>query len=218
MNAKSERPPSLRSAVLKKKAKSANKKAKKKSAARGPRAANDSGTPMDVSFGTSFFAPEALARMLVHFINHRLTETADPITQTLILMVNAPVQLVLCETGLIPFQTEELPVYPFSKMSKRQREFLVEALKQADAEKLHTQVQYTGRFTTKLLLQGKQAYFLRHQAVLQGFGHAMQENCMHKEQHIQDTIRNIIQQRFLAATSVQAQQPCGETSFPLYTK
>jgi hypothetical protein len=183
-----------------------------------PRSEYNAETPMDVSFAESFFTPEALARMLVHFINHRLTETADPITQTLILMVNAPVQLVLCETGLIPFQTEELPVYPFSKMSKRQREFLVEALKQADAEKLHTQVQYTGRFTTKLLLQGKQAYFLRHQAVLQGFGHAMQENCMHKEQHIQDTIRNIIQQRFLAATSVQAQQPCGETSFPLYTK
>jgi len=55
-----------------------------------------------------------IQRILVHMINHRVQEFSDPLTSTLVLMATSALQIVFCETGLLLFKTNLLPVIPYS--------------------------------------------------------------------------------------------------------
>jgi hypothetical protein len=161
---------------------------------------------MDTAYAQCFFNPEALMRMFIHFVNHRVIDSGDPITKTLVLMVHTPVQLVMCETGLIPFQSGDLPNYPYSKMSSVQLQFLLDVLRNADLSKVQFQVPFPGRYTAKVPLPGavagRCAHFLRKTKLLQCFSSAMQAHPVHTDPHVQNTLCSIIQQRFMAAVAL----------------
>ena len=44
--------------------------------------------------------PELLIRMYIYYVNHRVHEVGDPLTQTLTLMATSPIQLTFCEVRL----------------------------------------------------------------------------------------------------------------------
>lgn len=73
--------------------------------------------------------PELLCRIYIYYVNHRLYEHSDPLTKTLILMSTAPVQFVLCESGILPFNTSELPIFPFTDLFPEQRDRLFQMIK-----------------------------------------------------------------------------------------
>jgi len=71
-----------------------------------------------LSFRNFFFSlvndESFIQRMLIHMINHRVQEFSDPLTSTIVLMATTPIQIVFCETGLLLFKTNLLPVIPYS--------------------------------------------------------------------------------------------------------
>ena len=62
-----------------------------------------------------------LRRVLVHSVNNRVQDFADPLTSTLILMANSPLQLVFCEAGVLLFKNPALQVFPFDKLCSAHR-------------------------------------------------------------------------------------------------
>ena len=192
---------------------------KKKYSQRKPSSLHTSLCP-SMEYAEIFFSPNALTRMLVHFVNHRLIQAADPITQTLVLMVNTPVQLLLCETGLIAFQNNELPVYPYAKMTKRQLRFLHDTLKRTEENKLQLSASFLGRFSLKipLVVGNKTAYFISKKAILHSLARTMQQHKVHKIDHVQATLCSIIQQRFTAAFPAEIPPPQAEEETYLQLK
>ena len=159
-----------------------------------------------MEYANIFFSPNALTRMFVHFVNHRLIQATDPITQTLVLMVNSPVQLVLCETGLIAFQNNDLPVYPYTKMSRQQLKFLHDTLIKMDESKLQLSTSFLGRFSLRIpLTHGKAAYFVSKKSMLDCLAYTMKQHKVHEDAHVQATLCSIIQQRFMAAFPTSAE-------------
>ena len=88
-----------------------------------------------------------LRRALLHAVNHRVQDFPDPLTTTLVLMATSPLQLVLCETGLLLFKTNLLPVFPDSLLRASERAQLREWIEPLPAEQLHETVEPNGQYT-----------------------------------------------------------------------
>jgi len=59
-----------------------------------------------------------IQKMLIYFINNRIQDFVDPLTTTLYLMMSTPLQFVLCESGILPFKTNLLSVFPYNLLQK----------------------------------------------------------------------------------------------------
>ena len=65
-----------------------------------------------------------LRKIIVYMVNHRVQEFSDPLTSTLVLMATSPMQMVCCESGIIPFKTSLLPVIPYALLSDEENMFI----------------------------------------------------------------------------------------------
>ena len=96
---------------------------------------------------------EFVRRVLLHAVNHRVQDFPDPLTTTLVLMATSPLQLVLCETGLLLFKSNLLPVLPYALLRAPERARLREWIEPLPAEQLHETVEPNGQYTLTVLLQ-----------------------------------------------------------------
>ena len=92
-----------------------------------------------------------IRRALVHMINHRVQDFQDPLTSTLVLMATAPLQLVLCESGLLLFKTNLLPVMQYGLLTGQERTDLGQIVETMTQEHLHETVECSGQYTLAVL-------------------------------------------------------------------
>ena len=72
----------------------------------------------------AFFKGRALRRLIVHLCNSWAQRSADPISDTLRMILSTPVQLVLTDIGMSPFKGMMFHVMPYKKMTRRQLRLL----------------------------------------------------------------------------------------------
>ena len=92
-----------------------------------------------------------LQRMLLHMINHRVQDFSDPLTSTLVLMATSPLQFVLCESGLLPFKTNLLPVMQYGSLTVDERARLAALVQRVSTDQLHETIESNGQYTLTVL-------------------------------------------------------------------
>jgi hypothetical protein len=137
-----------------------------------------------------------LQRALSHMVNHRIQNFADPLTQTLVLMATTPAQMVLCESGLLLLRTNQLPVIPYTLLSKEERAALGALIRAQPPGSLHETVEPSGQYTLTVL-PSSDGLFLHRERLLLAFvellSHAPRANPA-----VNRTLCHIIFQRFVA--------------------
>jgi hypothetical protein len=92
-----------------------------------------------------------LQQLLLRMINHRVQDFSDPLTSTLVLMATSPLQFVLCESGLLPFRTNLLPVMQYGWISPEERQRLAALVQRIPSEQLHETIETNGQYTLTVL-------------------------------------------------------------------
>jgi hypothetical protein len=121
-----------------------------------------------------------IQRMLLHMINNRVQDFQDPLTSTLVLMATAPLQFMLCESGLLVFKTNMLPVVPYALLDPSERALLHTMVAEVPAEQLHETIESSGQYTLCVLpfTQNRESspvvHLLCKVRLLLGFVRAMQ--------------------------------------------
>jgi hypothetical protein len=92
-----------------------------------------------------------LEKMLTHMVNHRVQDFQDPLTSTLVLMASSPMQMALCEAGLLPFKTNLLPVVPYSLLSVAERRCLHEIISHVPDDQVNEAIESSGQYTLTVL-------------------------------------------------------------------
>ena len=92
-----------------------------------------------------------IEKMLTHMVNNRVQEFQDPLTSTLVLMATSPMQMALCEAGLLPFKTNLLPVVPYSLLTSAERRCLHEIISHVPDDQVHETIESSGQYTLTVL-------------------------------------------------------------------
>jgi len=97
-----------------------------------------------------------LQRAIAHMVNHRIQHFTDPLTSTLVLMATTPVQLVLCEAGLLLLRTTLLPVIPYALLSAHERVTIAAMIHEQSsgpggAAAMHETIEPSGQYTLTVL-------------------------------------------------------------------
>jgi hypothetical protein len=143
-----------------------------------------------------------LERCLSHMVNHRVQDFQDPLTSTLVLMATTPMQMVMCEAGVLPFKTNLLPVVPYSLLTASERAGLEHMLSHVADEALHATIESSGQYTllvqpfTQNIGSSPTATFLCKRRLLCAFVRVMLS--VHESRQVGCTLCNIVLQRFMA--------------------
>jgi hypothetical protein len=162
-----------------------------------------------------------LQRMLLHAINHRVQDFPDPLTTTLVLMATVPLQCVLCESGLLLFKTNLLPVMPYGLLHSEELEALHALLLGVPEGLTHETVESNGQYTLTALPfthnQGASAsvHALCKRTLLMAFIDVMQlhstsgggtnSNSSSNDPVVSRTLNNIVLQRFWSRVSTPSE-------------
>lgn len=153
--------------------------------------------------------PELLCRMYIYYVNHRLYEHSDPLTKTLILMSTAPVQFVLCESGILPFNTTELPIFPFTDLFPEQRDRLFHMIKTIPEQDISETSCGNGSITLRSSLRynnnkDKDMLLLDKMCIMQAFIRAIKQfsRLPADDNNIPSKFGQIIFQRYISSISL----------------
>ena len=147
-----------------------------------------------------------LRKIIVYMVNHRVQDFSDPLTNTLILMAPSPMQMVCCESGIIPFKTSLLPVIPYALLSREENEFIQNVILQFSDDIMHETMESSGQYTLSVFHSLSNAAFICKKQLLLNFVHVMiNNNSTHCDDAVSRTLCNIILQRFMARVSVPSE-------------
>ena len=152
------------------------------------------------SFTAFAFEKSFLEKMLTHMVNHRVQDFQDPLTSTLVIMASSPMQMVMCEAGLLPFKTNLLPVVPYSLLSITERRCLQDIISNVPDEQVHETIEASGQYTLTVLPFTQNAgssathTFMCKKRLL----HALLGAIMKGDDLRGRTLCNIVLQRFMA--------------------
>ena len=153
-----------------------------------------------------------LQRLLLHAINHRVQDFQDPLTTTLVLMATVPLQCVLCESGLLLFKTNLLPVMPYGLLHAEEREALHALLHGVPEGLTHETVESNGQYTLTALPfthnQGASpsVHALCKRTLLMAFIDVMQlHHSGGSDPVVSRTLNNIVLQRFWSRVSTPSE-------------
>lgn len=143
-----------------------------------------------------------IERALAHMVNHRVQDFQDPLTSTLVLMATSPLQMVMCEAGLLPFKTNLLPVIPYALLTAEERQQLQETLAHVPDEQLHDSIEASGQYTLTVLPftqnvgSSPTVTLLCKRRLLHAFVRVLLS--VHASAQVGRTLCNIVLQRFMA--------------------
>lgn len=147
-----------------------------------------------------------LRKIIVYMVNHRVQDFADPLTSTLVLMATSPMQLVCCESGVLPFKTSLLPVIPYALLSIRENNFIQDIISQMSDDIMHETMESSGQYTLSIFHALSSKVFICKRQLLLNFIHVMfNNNSVYNDVAICKTLCNIILQRFMARVSVSSE-------------
>ena len=148
-----------------------------------------------------------LRKIIVYMVNHRVQDFSDPLTNTLVLMATSPVQMVCCESGILPFKTSLLPVIPYALLSKEDNLLIQNIISKLPDHLLHETMESSGQYTLSAfhVLPSCKALLCK-QKLLLNFVHVMfHNNNIYSDISICKTLCNIILQRFMAIVPVSSE-------------
>jgi hypothetical protein len=144
-----------------------------------------------------------LRKIIVYMVNHRVQDFADPLTSTLVLMATSPMQMVCCESGILPFKTSLLPVIPYGLLSFKENTFLQNIISQLPDEVMHETMESSGQYTLSVFHTLSSKVLLCKRQLLLNFAFVMfHNNNVYGDVAICKTLCNIILQRFMARVPV----------------
>jgi hypothetical protein len=147
-----------------------------------------------------------LRKIIVYMVNHRVQDFSDPLTNTLVLMATSPMQLVCCESGIIPFKTSLLPVIPYGLLSREENLFVQNIILQFSDESMHETMESSGQYTLSVFHSLSNLAFMCKRQLLLNFVHVMiNNNSTHCDDAVSKTLCNIIMPRFMARVSVPSE-------------
>jgi hypothetical protein len=149
-----------------------------------------------------FQSSNIIKKVIVNHINNRVQEFPDPITSTLIAMVNSPMQVTFCESGILIFKTSNLPVLPYDILSNEDRKKISELLIGMDNSLLSETYHGCGKFSVQISMGS--GHYMPKQAVLSAFVDVMLNQKELNDRRIQQRLTDIILQRFLSNVSVHS--------------
>ena len=145
---------------------------------------------------------EFVRQVYIYFVNHRVVNMVDPMTTTLCLMANTPLQFTFCEAGLLPFKTNDLPVLPFSSMSSEKRAELRALLVEAPPQIVYETTYGGGKFAVSVTFTP--AMYVKKQTLMRCFISAVVHRAKipHMHAHVRKRFCQVIFQRFLSSVSM----------------
>jgi hypothetical protein len=147
-----------------------------------------------------------LRKIIVYMVNHRVQDFSDPLTNTLVLMATSPMQLVCCESGIIPFKTSLLPVIPYALLSRDENEFIQNIILQFSDDMMHETMESSGQYTLSVFHSLSNIVHICRRQLLLNFVYVMiNNNSAHCDNAVSRTLCNIILQRFMARVSVPSE-------------
>ena len=151
----------------------------------------------------SFFqSPNIIQKVIVNHINNRVQDFPDPITSTLIAMVNSPMQVTFCESGILIFKTSNLPVLPYDVLNNEERETISGLLEGLDNTLITETYHGCGKFSVQINVWG--GHYMPKSIILMSFVDVMLKQKEFKDISIQQRLSDIILQRFLSNVSVHS--------------
>ena len=148
-----------------------------------------------------------LRKIIVYMVNHRVQDFSDPLTNTLVLMATSPVQMVCCESGILPFKTSLLPVIPYALLSKEDNLLIQNIISKLPDHLLHETMESSGQYTLSAfnVLPSCKSLLCKRKLLL-NFVHVMfHNNNIYNDISICKTLCNIILQRFMAIVPVSSE-------------
>ena len=148
------------------------------------------------------FVGRVVERALAHMVNHRVQDFQDPLTSTLVLMATSPMQMVMCEAGLLPFKTNLLPVLPYPLLTAGERVQLEDMLGHVPDDQLHETIESSGQYTLTVLPftqntgSSPTVSMMCKKRLLHAFVSVMLS--AHDSTQVGRTLCNIVLQRFMA--------------------
>lgn len=150
-----------------------------------------------------FFNPESMQNMLLYMCNKCTAEVIDPIGSTLKLFISTPVVFAVTQLGLTPFKNCPMAIYPYTYMTKTQKQFILDYLREI-------QTVFAGRISTQLgggcriALSRKynKLHHLTASEVLTQFCKAVFNNHNYKGKQTKLNICNIVLQRLGVSTGL----------------
>ena len=147
-----------------------------------------------------------LRKIIVYMVSHRVQDFADPLTSTLVLMATSPMQMVCCESGILPFKTSLLPVIPYGLLSMKENNFIQSILSQLSDEVMHETMESSGQYTLSVFHALSSKVLLCKRQLLLNFMFVMfNNNNVYSDVAICKTLCNIILQRFMARVPVPSE-------------
>lgn len=154
---------------------------------------------------------EFVRKLLIVMINNRIQEFADPLTNTLALMMISPIQLVFCEAGIIPFKTNALPIYSYSAMTKEELAIFKDIVVSSKIEKSQTTMESSGQYTFSVPLNlskssSSEHQFLSKDILLKNFVWILfHRNSIYHDKYICKALSNIVLQRLMARIMISSE-------------
>lgn len=140
-----------------------------------------------------------IQRILIYSINHRVQEFSDPLTTTLLFFMNTPLQIVLCESGILPFKTSLLPVFPYSLLTKEEIIVLEDIVRETHADFQKETMESSGQYTLTICTGNMQSAVMCKKKILTNFIYVMfKYNTYGNDFRICKTLCNIIIQRLMS--------------------
>ncbi len=150
-----------------------------------------------------FYSTPILKKIIANHINNRVQEFPDPITSTLVTMVNSPMQVTFCESGILIFKTTNLPILPYETLNNEEMEFLSNTLSEFDNSSITETYHGCGKFSVQINLGP--GHYMPKKNVLLGFVDIMLKQKDFKEKCILQRLSDIILQRFLSNVSMHSE-------------
>lgn len=147
-----------------------------------------------------------LQRLLVYSVNNRIQDFTDPLTTTLSLMLLSPIQVIFCESGLLPFKTSLLPVIPYNFFELKEIQLLKQIISDIPISQQKETMETSGQYTLTVKLNSPtKNVFIDKKSILNAFIHVIfKNNAVYNDKQICKALCNIVLQRLMARTNISS--------------
>lgn len=143
-----------------------------------------------------------LQQIILNYVNNAVQDFADPITSTLIYMATSPVQVIFCEEGILLFKTQYAPIFPYSVLEDKDKQFLLDYIQNSDESQMTETYNGCGKYAVQV---DRGHYgFIPKKNLLMAFIQIMMSQNEIKDKLVLQRLTDIIIQRFLSAVSVHS--------------
>jgi hypothetical protein len=156
-----------------------------------------------------FFTGAALQDMISFMCDSCTIEVCDPIPTTLTMFLTSAVTMTVTLVGLMPFRNMPMVIYPYTQMSKAQKQFMIQyidIIRSCKAANVSTQM--GGGYVLSLNKKSSRIFYVPHTSVLCSFCTKVMMNEAHSNLQTRYSICNIILQNIGTSIGISRETMC----------